>query len=80
MSNILNTEEEVRNFLLSSPVEDVDPSAHLFVAVIKARLIRAQRTGLVRYKVLLEIYIKKFTKIFEALQSELFRFNFDKVS
>ena len=41
MSNILNTEEEVRNFLLSSPVEDVDPSAHLFVAVIKARLIRA---------------------------------------
>ena len=36
MSNILNTEEEVRNFLLSSPVEDVDPSAHLFVSVIKA--------------------------------------------
>ena len=42
MSNILNTEEEVRNFLLSSPVEDVDPSAHLFVAVIKARLKMVQ--------------------------------------
>ena len=37
MSNILNTEEEVRNFISSSPVEDVDPSAHLFVAVIKER-------------------------------------------